>query len=681
MLAQPVLEFVHPDDRRPTEAAMARLQTEETVQYWNRFRQSDGDYRTLMWLAARCADGGICAAVQATDRVFCVSASRGDRSEAEVASAVALGASPSELYRRVVETSPDAIIVTDLKGRVLIVNEQAAIQNALQRPEEIIGLSAFDFVAPEDVAKAMENARLTLETGGVRNVEYDVIRRDGTRLSVELNASVIRDADGVPRGFIANVRDITERKRAAAALLEEEEKYRILYQDNPSMYFTVDAAGSVLSVNQFGAEQLGYEVEDLLDKPVLDVFVEEDRDAVAEQLAACLARPGEIHTWEFRKKRKDGTVIWVKEAARTTKARGGEPIVLIVCEDITEAKQAEEKRHMTEERYRSVVETSPNAIVLTGLDRRIAICNRQALELFGFASAEELIGVDPLDLVVPEERGEAEHRSEEAFREAMIVRAEYTLLRADGRRFPAEVNVSALTDAEGEISGYIAIVRDISARKMAEAAVKASEERYRILYQDNPSMYFTVDPAGNVLSVNEFGAEQLGYRAEELVGVPVRDIVHPEDREAFAEQLAACLASPGQLRNWEFRKLCKDGRVIWVKEAARSTKDAHGETIVLIVCEDITERRAMEEELERAREALERKVESKMTKGRAYGLTFREMTVLHLITAGHSDREIARALGISPLTVSKHVANVLTKMSAATRSQASARAVREGLTD
>jgi len=131
--------------------------------------------------------------------------------------------------------------------------------------------------------------------------------------------------------------------------------------------------------------------------------------------------------------------------------------------------------------------------------------------------------------------------------------------------------------------------------------------------------------------------------------------------------------------NWEFRKVRTNGEVICVKEAASATVDTNGETIVLIVCEDITERRRMEEELQKAREELEGQVEQQMQRGRAYGLTFRELTVLHLVAVGNSDREVAERLGISPLTVSKHVANILSKMGASSRSEAAARAVRESV--
>jgi PAS domain S-box-containing protein len=428
IVGQTFTDFVHPDDRKSTQLAAARLQTEATVRFWNRFRQSDGNYTTLQWAASQAnSEGGICAVAVASGS-GATQVTAGPPSVEAVLDATGLGAAPAELYRSVVETSPDAILVTDLTGRVLIVNEQAVLQNGLETADQLLGLNAFDIVSPEDRARAAENARLTLETGSVRNVEYELLRRDGVRMVVELSASLVRNPAGQPCAFIATVRDITERKRAAEAHRETEERYRILYQDNPSMYFTVDAGGTVLSVNQFGAEQLGYRVEELLGKPVLGVFFEEDKQAVAKQLAVCVQRPREVHHWEFRKVRKDG-------------------------------------------------------------------------------------------------------------------------------------------------------------------------------------------------------------------------------------------------------------RVIWVREAARATTDANGETIVLIVCEDITERRMMEEELQRAREALENKVERQMVRGRAYGLTFREMTVLHLVSAGSADKDIAEKLGISPLTVSKHVANVLTKMGAATRSEASARAVRESIVE
>ena len=458
----------------------------------------------------------------------------------------------AELYRSVVETSPDAIMVTDLNGRVLMCNQQAAAHHGAEGPEAMLGLSGFDFVAPEDRERAVENARRTLETGGVRNVEYTLVRRDGSRIPAELSASLIRDPQGQPRAFIAVVRNVAERKKSEDALRQSEEKFRTLTEMNAAATF-VFKKGRLVYANSAAAEMTGYSVDELLTIDPWKTVHPDFRESLEEAWRATFERPDQPPPSGFEVKivTKDGDERWVEYSADLVDWEGGR--------------------------------------------------------------------------------------------------------------------------------GVLGTAYDVTERKQAEQALRDSEERYRVMYQDNPSMYFTVDAAGRVLSVNQFGAEQLGYAPEELAGTPVLEVFYDEDKEDIARQLQLCMDTPGKMSHWECRKVRKDGEVVWVKEAARATLDVNGELIVLIVCEDITERRWMEEELRKAREELEGKVERQMQQGRAYGLTFRELTVLHLVAAGNSDREMADKLGISPLTVSKHVANILSKMGASSRSEASARAVREAL--
>jgi PAS domain S-box-containing protein len=132
-----------------------------------------------------------------------------------------------------------------------------------------------------------------------------------------------------------------ERERAEAQLRQSEEQWRNAFENNPTMYFMVDAAGTVLSVNPFGAEQLGYNVDELVGQPVLSVSYESDRDAAQSNVGLCLERLGRSMSWELRKMRKDGSVLWVRETARAVPRVNG-PIVLIACEDITEQRRAEE---------------------------------------------------------------------------------------------------------------------------------------------------------------------------------------------------------------------------------------------------------------------------------------------------------------------------------------------------
>jgi PAS domain S-box-containing protein len=152
---------------------------------------------------------------------------------------------------------------------------------------------------------------------------------------------------------------------------------------------------------------------------------------------------------------------------------------------------------------------------------------------------------------------------------------------------------------------------EIAERKRVEEVLRDSEERYRALYEDNPSMYFTVDSEGRVLSVNKFGAEQLGYTDEELVGQSVLDVFYEDDKKSVLEQLITCLQNPGRAFHWEFRKVRKDGSMLWVREDARAAWDTNGNMVVLIVCEDINERKRAEEELQKVYNDLEIRVQER----------------------------------------------------------------------
>ena len=136
---------------------------------------------------------------------------------------------------------------------------------------------------------------------------------------------------------------IFERKKAETALQESEQRFRALYDENPSMFFTLDSEGSVLSVNQFGAEALGYAVEDLLWQPFSSLYVEDQREFVERNLRSALETPTEIHRWEACKVRSDDHPVWVRVAARVVHDTERDPSLLIVCEDITEAHNLSEE--------------------------------------------------------------------------------------------------------------------------------------------------------------------------------------------------------------------------------------------------------------------------------------------------------------------------------------------------
>jgi len=172
---------------------------------------------------------------------------------------------------------------------------------------------------------------------------------------------------------------------------------------------------------------------------------------------------------------------------------------------------------------------------------------------------------------------------------------DYRIVRAGGEIRWIESRSFLSYNPDGQPQRIVGVNIDVTKRKQTEALLKESEARYRALYDDNPSMYFTVDAAGIVLSVNQLGAQALGYTEAELVGQPVLKVIHEEDREAAQQQMALCARNPLTLIKGEVRKVRRDGSVLWVRESARAVRDPDGRIVSLIVCEDITERKELED--------------------------------------------------------------------------------------
>ena len=144
----------------------------------------------------------------------------------------------------------------------------------------------------------------------------------------------------------------------------------------------------------------------------------------------------------------------------------------------------------------------------------------------------------------------------------------------------------------GILAETVAVEED---RGRASAALRESVERFRSLYESNPLMCFTVDARGTVKEVNQAAVAALGFTAAELVGSAITEVFHPLDRAAVDRHLRDCLARPSEVTAWELRKVRRDGAVLWVRETAQVVATTHGEPEILLVCENISERKRDEE--------------------------------------------------------------------------------------
>lgn len=144
----------------------------------------------------------------------------------------------------------------------------------------------------------------------------------------------------------------SDNEKVESKLIKSEQKYRSLFENSPSMFFTVNSSGNITDVNEFGSRELGYSRTELIDVPVADIFHEDDRPTVIEQLNLCFSNPGSFYDWEFRKVKKNGEIIWVRETARSFHSKEDGLIALIDCRDITVLKEAENQLKQTVEQLK-----------------------------------------------------------------------------------------------------------------------------------------------------------------------------------------------------------------------------------------------------------------------------------------------------------------------------------------
>jgi PAS domain S-box-containing protein len=174
----------------------------------NRVITADGAERWVQWTnRAVCDEQGQVTEIQSVGRDITESKRAQDAlREAE------------STYRSLVDTSPDGIMLSNLEGKTILSNRQAALLCGYGRPEEMIGLSMFELIDPQDRERAWADLRQVLASGSVQNKQYMLVRKDGSRFPAEISSSVVRDADLEPVRFIGIIRDVTMRKRAEAQL-------------------------------------------------------------------------------------------------------------------------------------------------------------------------------------------------------------------------------------------------------------------------------------------------------------------------------------------------------------------------------------------------------------------------------------------------------------------------------
>jgi PAS domain S-box-containing protein len=244
-------------------------------------------------------------------------------------------------YRSLVETSPDALIVTDLEGRLLMANRRAAELRGCASEEELLGQNVFDFLVPEDRLRAYQDGIETIQKRRPKNLEYTMLRQDGSELSVELSASVVKVTEDKPRAFVAVLRDITSRVKAREEISRLKEFNEGILQNVAEGIVLQDAEGYLTYVNPAAAALLGYTTEEMLGMHGSAITMPEHQHII--EAADQRREEGLSDRYEIDLQSKHGSPVTVLVSGRPRfDAETGEFIGTIATfTDITERKSTE----------------------------------------------------------------------------------------------------------------------------------------------------------------------------------------------------------------------------------------------------------------------------------------------------------------------------------------------------
>ncbi|MHB1131506.1 MAG: PAS domain S-box protein [Chloroflexota bacterium] len=348
--------------------------------------------------------------------------------------------------------------------------------------------------------------------------------RNGSIGWLELSAVALRDDSGELEGAEGIARDVTERICSEQALRESEEKYRTLVEaiDDPVM--VKDAAGRYIVVNDAAARMHGRAKEEFIGKVAADVFEPEDARVAMANDRRVVADGIAIENDTYNLKREDGRV-YHRRKSPLRDAAGQVVGIVSVSRDITARKRAEEALRESEERYRKLVELSPDAILLHD-GEHIQLINPVGARALGYASTEDLIGRPVRSIVHPEYIAVAEARWRSLLSQAGSVPLRgFKYLCADGSALEVETAESALTC--GGRPALIGVFRDVTDRLRAERATRETEARYRTFVEHSEDGMLLTDEQGFVVEWNLALGRISGLGRAEALGKPIWD-VHPQ---------------------------------------------------------------------------------------------------------------------------------------------------------
>jgi len=498
-----------------------------------------------------------------------------------------------EKYRFLVENAQEGIWIIDTEAKTSFVNQFMANMLGYSK-DEMLEKSLFAFTDEKnfELTKYFLKRR---QNGITENHDFEFLRKDGIKISADLKTSPIFDKTGKYDGAFAFVSDITEKRLFEQRLKKSEERYRLIIENANDLIFILNSNYEYELINEkTHLKILGYSKEDLMGKNALEFLHPDDKARAMEKLMEGFER-GEGKA-EIRARRKDGTYTFLEIRGQTFIDENGELKAVIIARDITNRKEIEEALKNSEEKFRTLFESSKDGIIFTDLNGNIIEANQTYLDILGYSKEE--IKKFTYQQLTPRKW----HEIEEVIVQKQIIARGYSdsyekeYIRKDGTVFPINIKIWLIKDEKGNPKGLWGFVRDITEQKRAEEELRESEEKFRIITEQS-FMGIVILQEDVVKYANQKLAAIFGFTVEEILTWPSSHyftVVHPDDEKLVRDQSRKKQVGNRDVMNhYQFRGNKKSGEPIFL-EVYSKTILLNGKPADLAMLNDITAKKEAE---------------------------------------------------------------------------------------
>ncbi len=514
-------------------------------------------------------------------------------------------------FREIFEHAPFGIGVTALDGSLKQVNP--ALRRMLGYSEsELLNRNWKELTHPDDIEYSEERLERLWKRRdeGYQEFEKRYIHRDGSVVWARIRLTGVRGSEGAPQYIVLHAEDITETKRAEAALRESEERFRIMADGCPVLMWVTDASGDVQFVNRAYREFCDASYQQLEGGRWQMLIHPNDAAQYLEAFRRAVEHKARFAA-DVRIRRADGEWRWVSSCAEPRFSAEGEFLGHVgLSPDITERRQAEDARRFQHSLISTIHEVSLDGILVVNGEGQVVSRNKRLLEIWRVPHTDDPSDCSRCFMEEPNLAACAGLvRHPEAFLKRILeicnnpeANDHCEIELNDGRTL--ERYTTSLKCDSGPNLGRVWFFRDITARKQSEQALQSSEEKFRQLAENVREVFWIMPPTGDAILYVSPAYEQIwGRSCESLYQNPMSwaEAIHPDDREHahanFSRQLR------GETIDSEYRIRTPDGSEKWIRDRAFPVRDEAGALVRIVgIAEEMTERKRYEAELIRARE-------------------------------------------------------------------------------